>query len=262
MLRINDLFFEFSNEGRFEVFKSLYKGRKRHSQLEKDLDIRGSEISRHLKRLIEKNFVEKTMNNKYAITNIGKMFLDILELFEVSLKYEAFFNNHNINNIPLNLILQLGNLKTIRINSGTMQNIELWSEMIKKSEKFVLAISDQFQDSILPAVERKINNLSIKIKALVDKNVLASKSYEKLNDRHAFYQKINISQNIRVLKQVVFSLLVTDKGAILFLSREGKIDYSECMYDDNEIFINWSKELFNWYWKEGANIESIIKKRY
>ncbi|MFW9999004.1 MAG: transcriptional regulator FilR1 domain-containing protein [Candidatus Hodarchaeota archaeon] len=260
-MRINDLFFEFSNEGRFEVFKSLYMGKKRHSQLEKELDIRGSEISRHLKRLIDKNLVKKTMDNKYESTNIGKMFMDILELFEVSLKFETFFNKHNINYFPLNLILQLGNLKTMRLKSGTMQNIELWSEIIKKSEKFILAISDQFQDSILPAVERKINNMSIKIKALVDENVLASKGYEKLDDRHAFYQKVNISQNIRILKQILFSLLVTDKGAILFLSREGKIDYSECLFDDSEIFINWSKELFDWYWKEGANIESIIKKR-
>ncbi|MFX1417926.1 MAG: helix-turn-helix transcriptional regulator [Promethearchaeota archaeon] len=260
-MRINDLFFEFSNEGRFEVFKSLYKGIKRHSQLEKELDIRGSEISRHLKRLIKKNLVKKTIDNKYAITNIGKIFLDILELFEVSLKFESFFNTHNINFFPLNLILQLGNLKTLKINVGTMQNIELWSDMIKKSEKYILAISDQFQDSILPAVERKINNKSIKIKALVDKNVLSSKGYEKLDDRHAFYQKINISENIRLLKQINFSLLVTDKGTILFLSREGKIDYSECLYDDNEIFIKWAKELFKLYWKEGANIQSIIRKR-
>lgn len=260
-MRINDLFFEFSNEGRFEVFKSLYKGKKRHSQLEKDLDIRGSEISRHLKRLIEKNLVKKSTDNKYAITNIGKLFLDVLELFEVSLKFESFFNTHNIDIFPLNLILQLGNLKSIKISSGTMQNIELWADMIKNSEKYILAISDQFQDSILPAVERKINNISIDIRALIDKNVLNSRGYEKLHDRHTFYQKINITQNIRMLKQIEFSLLVTDKGAILFLGKEGKIDYSECLFDENEIFIEWSKELFEWYWKKGINIKSIIRNR-
>jgi predicted transcriptional regulator len=259
-VRINDLFFEFSNEGRFEVFKNLYSGHKRHSQLEKELNIRGSEISRHLKRLIEKNLVKKTIDNEYTITNIGKMFLDVLELFEASMKYETFFNNHDINYFPLKLILQLGNLKTLRNNSGTMQNIELWSDMIKKSENFILAISDQFQDSILPVVERKINNMSIKIKALVDKNVLTSKGYEKLEDRHTFYQKVNITQNVRMLKQIFFSLLVTDKGAILFLRKEGKIDYSECLIDEDEIFIQWAQELFELYWREGANIESVIHK--
>jgi len=76
-LRINDFFFEFSNEGRFEVFKSLYKGKKRHSQLEKELDIRGSEISRHLKRLIEKNLVKKTLENKYNYQHWQNVLRDI-----------------------------------------------------------------------------------------------------------------------------------------------------------------------------------------
>ena len=256
-MRINDFFFEFSNEGRFEVFKTLYKGKKRHSQLEKELDIRGSEISRHLKRLMKKNLVKKTLDNKYTITNIGKMFLGILDIFEISLKYENYFNSHNINDFPLSFILQLGNLKTMRVNSGTMQNIEIWSELIKNSKKFILAISDQFQDSILPLVERKINGLSINIRALVDKNVLMSRGYEKLQDRHAFYEKINISENIRLLKQINFSLLVTDKGGIIFLSKEGKVDYSESLFDDSEIFIQRSKELFEWYWKKGTNIKSL-----
>ncbi|NVM36025.1 MAG: ArsR family transcriptional regulator [Candidatus Lokiarchaeota archaeon] len=260
-MRINDFFFEFSNEGRFEVFKSLYKGKKRHSQIEKELDIRGSEISRHLKRLIEKNLVKKTLDNKYSITNIGKMFLGILDIFELSLKYENYFNSHNINDFPLYFILKLGNLKSMRLNSGTMQNIELWSDLIKNSKKYILAISDQFQDSILPLVERKINDMSINIRALVDKNVLKSKGYEKLQDRHAFYQKINISENIRVLKQIDFSLLVTDKGGIFFLSKEGKVDYSECLFDDNELFIQWLRELFEWYWKEGTNIKPLLGRR-
>ncbi|MFX1328716.1 MAG: ArsR family transcriptional regulator [Promethearchaeota archaeon] len=258
-MRINDFFFEFSNEGRFKVFKSLFKENKRHNELEKELQIRGSEISRHLKRLIKKNLVKKTIENEYAITNIGKIFLQILDIFEVSLNYENYFNSHNINDLPLHLILQLGNLKSIKINSGTMQNIELWSDLINKSERIILAISNQFQESILPAVERKINNISIEIRALVDKSVLKSKGYKKLKDRHAFYQKLNISENIRMLKQVDFSLLVTDKGAILFLAREGKVDYSECLFDVSEFFIKWTEELFNWYWKQGVTIESIIK---
>ncbi len=258
-MKINDLFFEFSNEGRFQVFKSLSKENMRHSELEKELEIRGSEISRHLKRLIKKNLIKKTIENEYTITNIGKIFLQILDIFEVSLNYENYFNNHNINDLPLNLILQLGNVKTIKIKSGVMQNIELWSDLINKSEKVILAISDQFQESVLPAVERKINNLSIEIRALVDKSVLKSKGYKKLKDRHTFYQKLNISQNIRMLQKIDFSLLVTDKGAILFLAKEGKVDYSECLFDTGEFFIKWTEELFNWYWEEGVSIESVIK---
>ncbi|MFX1388896.1 MAG: helix-turn-helix transcriptional regulator [Promethearchaeota archaeon] len=257
-MKINDLFFEFSNEGRFKVFQSLYKGSKKHSQLERELKIRGSEISRHIKRLVKKNLVVKTIDNNYTTTNIGNIFLDVLELFEVSLKFETFFNTHEISFIPIDFILRLGHLKSLKINSGTMQNIELWSELIKTTENYIFAISEQFQDSILPAVERKINNMDIEIRALVNENVLNSKGYERLQDRHAFYQKINIAQNIRLLKEVLFSLLVTDKGAILFLSKQGKVDYSECLFDNSNIFLKWSEDLFEWYWRKGIEIEHLI----
>lgn len=242
------------------MFKCLFNESKRHSQIEKELNIRGSEVSRHLKRLIKKNLIKKNRDNKYEITNIGRFFLQILDIFKISLKYENYFNNHNIYDLPLNIILQLGDLKTLKINKGTMQNIELWSQLIKDSEKYILAISDQFQDSILPIVEKKINNISLNIRALVDETVLKSKGYEKLEDRHAFYQKLNITQNIRVLTQIDFSLLVSDKGAILFLRREGKVDYSECLFDNIETFVKWSMELFEWYWKEGKDLKPFIKK--
>jgi predicted transcriptional regulator len=259
-LKISDLFFEFSNEGRLRVFKSLYEASKKHSQLEKELKIRGSEISRHIKRLTERNLVKKTIDNNYTTTNIGKLFLEVLELFEVSLKFEPFFNSHDITVLPISFILQIGSLKSLKIKTGTMQNIELWSNLIKNSENFILAVSDQFQDSILPAVERKINDVDLDIRALVNENVLKSKAYERLQDRHSFYRKVNITQNIRMLKDIIFSLLVTDKGAILFLSKEGKVDYSECLFDENDLFIILSEELFEWYWKKGVNIESLIKK--
>jgi predicted transcriptional regulator len=232
---------------------------KKHGQLEKELNIRGSEISRHIKRLIRKNLVKKTIDNNYTVTNIGKIFLEVLELFETSLKFENFFNNHDISHLPINLILQLGNLKTLKIKKGTMQNIELWSNLIKNTESFIFAVSDQFQDSILPAVERKISNMGIDIRALVHEDVLKSKGYEKLKDRHAFYEKVNITQNIRILKRIYFSLLVTDKGSILFLIKEGKVDYSECLFDENEIFVKWSNDLFDFYWKEGYSIKPLIK---
>ena len=33
-------------------------------------------------------------------------------------------------------------------------------------------------------------------------------------------------KNIRILDEIKLSLVVTEKGAILFLSKEGEIDYS------------------------------------
>ena len=264
-MNINEIFFEFSNKGRYEVIRSLYKEGKRHSQLDNELNIPGSEISRHLKRLIEKNLIVKSVDNKYNMTNIGKIFFQIIDIFEVSLKHKDFFNTHDITAIPLYLISQIGDLKTIETSNKTLQNIELWSDLVKNSKKFIFAVSDQFQISLLPIAEKKIRTQSIEIRALIDKHVL--KSYripeewsQIFQDSKAFYKNIKIYQNIRILDKIKFSLVVSDKGAILFLNKEGEIDYSQCLIDNSESYIKWTKELFKFYWRKGKALRPFIIK--
>jgi predicted transcriptional regulator len=261
-LDINELLIEFTNKGRYQVFKGLYKENKRHSELEKELDIPGPEISRNLKRLVKKKLISKTINNEYEITSIGKIIYEILDIFESTLNFEEFLNNHDIRSIPIDIFLKLGKLKTVHISDQTMKNIQKWSDLVKNSEKFILAISDQFQNSILPIVERKINNQSIEIKALIEKAILVDsvKVGKQFKDRHAFYDKFDVFQNVRVLSQIDISLIASDKGGILFLSKDGKIDYSQCLVDNTKAFISWTRELFNWYWKKGKDLKPFLKK--
>ena len=152
---MNEILLEFSNEKRYQLFKSLFLGAKRHNQLEKELKIPGSEISRHLKRLFEKNIITKNIDNSYELTNIGKIFYKVLDIFEISIKHQNFFNMHELSSIPIYLILQLGDLHYVEVNNKTLENIEYWSNLVKTSEEFIYAISDQLQNSLLPVVEKK-----------------------------------------------------------------------------------------------------------
>ncbi|MFX0018446.1 MAG: helix-turn-helix transcriptional regulator [Promethearchaeota archaeon] len=264
-MNLNEIFIEFSNDKRLIVFKNLYDKEKRHSELEKELNIPGSEISRHLKRLLEKDLIIKTIDNKYTISNIGRIFYRIMDIFEVSISLKEFFNTHHLTSIPVHLILQLGKLKTIEINKKTLQNIELWSNLVTDSQRFIFAISDQLQNSLLPIVEKKIKDQSIDVRALI--NPALAKSYKIPNEwlrlfknAQEFFKKLNIYQNIRLLDQINFSLIVSDKGAILFLNKDGQIDYSQCLIDSNDSFINWTIELFEWYWKKGKDLKPFIKR--
>lgn len=261
-MELNEFLIEFTNKGRYEVFKSIYRKSKRHNELEKELDIPGPEISRNLKRLMRKELISKTYDNEYEISSIGKIIYEILDLFGTILIFKTFFNNHDINSIPINLLLQIGKFKNVAINDQTMKNIQLWSDLVKNSETVILAISDQFQDSILPIVEKKISNQSIKIKAIIKKSILIDsvKVGRQFEDRHAFYDKLDVIQNVRILDQFDLSLIVSDKGGLLFLSQGGKIDYSQGLTGNSNAFIDWTRELFKWYWKKGENIKPFIKK--
>ena len=38
---------------------------------------------------------------------------------------------------------------------------------------------------------------------------------------------------------------------MLFLEKDGEIDYNQCLIDNNESFIEWTTELFEYYWLKG-----------
>ncbi|MFX0037406.1 MAG: hypothetical protein ACFE9I_17425 [Candidatus Hermodarchaeota archaeon] len=260
---LNELLFEFSNKERYKVFNSLYNERKKHGQIQRDVGIPGSEISRHLKRLKEKNLILKDTKNEYRITNLGKIFIKMMEIFEVSLENKDFLNNHEITSIPVNLIFHLGKLKNVEIGNKTMENMEIFENLVRDSEEFLYAITDQYQKSLLKETENKMKNKSIKIRALVDKNLLKSYNipdgWSKLfEDPIKFFKEM--LENIRILDEINLSLVVTDKGAILFLSKGGEIDYSQCLIDNHDNFINWTIELFEWYWIKGSSLRNFIRK--
>lgn len=265
-MKIHELFFEFSHEGRIEVFKSLWKSAKKHKEIEKDIDLPGSEISRHLKRLKSKKLVFKTSEGKYCISNIGKIFYQIMNIFEVSIKYKDFLNTHDITPIPLHLLMQLGQFSTAEISTKTIQNIELWADLVKNSENFIYAISNQLQNSLLPIVERNILDQDMEIRALVDKSLLKSYNIPKewaemFENPVQFYKKLNVYHNVRILKDIELSLVVSDKGAILFLSKDDDIDYSNCLIDNHPSFIRWCQDLFEYYWKKGKLLKPFIRKQ-
>ncbi|MFW9827805.1 MAG: transcriptional regulator FilR1 domain-containing protein [Candidatus Thorarchaeota archaeon] len=245
------------------MLKVLYNEAKKHSELQKQFNLPGSEISRHLKRLKQKSLVFKNIQNKYQITNVGKIFVKILDIFDVSLHYKEFFNNHEITSIPFHLIFKLGSLKDIEFGNKTMENMEIFESLVKNSEKFLYAITDQYQKSLLKEAENKMRDHSTVIRALVDKNLLKSynipEGWSKLfKDPKTFFKEM--LENIRILEEINISLIVSDKGAILFLGKDGEIDYSQCLIDNHDSFIDWAKDLFEWYWNKGNSLRLFVRK--
>jgi len=261
ILIINQILFELSNEERLRVFKALFNEKKKHSDLEQELSLPGSEISRHLKRLNESHLIRKSLNHQYSITNLGKIFYQLLDIFEVSIKLREFFNTHSITMIPLDLILQLGSIKTIELGTNTIQNLELYSDMIKNAESVIYITMHQVQNSIIPVFEKKIQNKSMDIRVLVDKTVLISSQnsgLETLNrqDPEDFFKKVDLLKPVKIYDNTLdFSLLITDKGAMLFLDKDGEIDYNQCLLDNNKSFIEWTTELFEYSWEKGNNLQ-------
>ncbi len=255
---INKIFFELSNEERYKVFRALFNENKRHIDLEKELNLPGSEVSRHLKRLKEEHLIRKAVNHQYSITNLGKIFYQILDIFEVSIKLREFFNTHSIEKIPPELIIKLGNLKTLEIGNKILQNIESWRALIRDADKYIYVIMDQFESSLIQVFEQKIQKKDTEIRVLLFENLVNSIQNKEEDDDNknplTIFKKIEGGKRVKMSNEMDFSLIVTEKGAMLLLSKDKMIDYNECLIDTHNTFIEWTGELFEEYWKRSSDL--------
>lgn len=253
----NAILFELSNKARYGILDCLHEGLKKHSELEEMLKIPGSEVSRHVKRLAEKGLIQKSDDGRYQITSIGYIAYNLMNILDISLKFEGFLNSHDISYIPLDFLFQLYKLKYVTVHTETLKNIETWRNFIKNAKKYVFGIADQYQDSVLPILERKVKDQSIEVLAIIGKDSLIpfSKAESHFENPHKFFDKIDVFTNIKVLDDIKFSTIVSDRGAILFLSNhDGQIDYSQCLVGENQEFISWSKDLFHYFWEKGIGL--------
>ncbi|HUW90608.1 MAG TPA: hypothetical protein VMV43_08805 [Candidatus Nanopelagicaceae bacterium] len=258
---ISKLFFELSNEGRYEIFRELNVNPYRHSELEKKLNLPGPEITRHLKRLLQYNLIEKNSDRTYFRTNFGKLINEALDFFEFNVMFRDFINSHDIDVIPSELLLNLGILKNCKLLTKTMENIELWSSIIKEAESFIWSILEQAINTDLPMIQQKIFNENLEIRTIIHVNLL--KKYVQTEEWESYFEgpkpeifqnlsnKIGIPDCLRKTDDAKLVLLITESIVILFLSNKKKIDYSECLYaKNNPDFTKWAKNLFNYYWKK------------
>ena len=256
-MKINDLFFELSHEGRYKILLAIYKGKKKHTNLENDLDLTGPEISRHLKRLQEEKLIEKTIKGYYQITSFGKLICSIIPLLENSLQFIDFINSHDFEDIPIELFIQIGNFKDLQLKTETMGNVELWSQLITNSKTYIYAITDQLQTSVIPIIQKRIQTTGLEIKAIIDRELFNkfTKPEHLPQNANKLIRQIDFFKNIKMAEKLNLSMIITDNGAILFLRAGDSIDYSQCIFGKSKSFLKWAKRLFDMFW----NRVKIIK---
>ncbi|MHA1268707.1 MAG: hypothetical protein ACTSPY_02865 [Candidatus Helarchaeota archaeon] len=257
-MKINDLFFELSHEGRYKILLLIDQEKRKHIHIEKELNFTGPEVSRHLKRLKAEKLVEKTVDGYYKITNFGRVITTILPFFENCLNFIDFINSHNFSPIPPEYLFQVGLLTDLELRTITMENIELWTSLITNSSQYIYAITDQLQKSIIPIIQKKIqSDNKLEIKAIITKELFKKfLTPKKLPFNINVLQKqIDIINNVRIADKLNLSLIISELGSLIFLKAGNTIDYNQCIYGKSIQFIKWTKKIFDIFW----NNSDLIK---
>ncbi len=257
-MNIQELFFELSHKGRYQILKAIASHKKKHGQLEEDLDLPGPEVTRHLKRLLNMKMIEKESDGFYNLTAFGQIVFLILPFLENVTKYVDFVNSHDFAPIPLDIFFQIAMVPGIELRTKTMENIELWGDLVKNANQYIYSITDQLQTSMIPLIQRKIESgNALEIRGIIERDLFVNftKTHAATPFDPDLLKKIDILENVRLLKKVSISLTITEGGALIFLRAGDSIDYQQGIYGKSPAFLVATKKIFDIFWGRATAIK-------
>lgn len=227
---------------RLDIVETLFSGSKTMKEINSDTGLSYSSISSNIHNLELGGYVFREFN-KYHLSNIMYIYFENILDFKKTIitlnKLRLFFNNHCVNELPKNAILNLFLLK----NSYLLESDEI---NIYKTRNFILDSLDNatYVKGILP---NTFSTMGEKLNELVSKNkdvelLISDEIYSN------FCQNIDLKSNLKVnsfKNKSNFSLLITDEVIMLSLFRlDGIFDQNRLLISKTEGGKKWANILF------------------
>ena len=232
MKQLCDLLFELSSEERMSIIQNLCQQNIRLSHLAQKLDMTVTETSRQLQRLSDAELISRNSEGLYNTTSFGELLLSLIPSIHFVSKNRAFFLSHDVSNIPIPFVNRFGELVSSSFEVDAVKVIARVTNILNEADEFIWSHSYHILPSHIPILEKKVGE-GVEFKGIY------------LND---FETSSQIASNIRSVEKIELRILVTEKEAMTgFLSSSGQPDYS-AFFSFDPMFINWCKELFQYYW--------------
>jgi predicted transcriptional regulator len=238
---VDQLFFDLGSESRLAIMRELKEQRFRMNELARTLDLTPTEVFRQLQRLTEALLVQKLPDGTYAMTNYGKLTLQLLRSLEFTFKHKAYFLNHDVWRLPYQFVNRIGELSGGALCVDTIENMNRSVQDLKKAEKYVWLMGEKALASYGPAMAEIIPK-GVRFRFLLSDCRLPD--YNPVPGAAPHIEK-------RTLTDIPGIILCTEKKAGVCLpSTDGRMDYA-CFTSKDQFFINWARDLFLHYWDKG-----------
>ena len=241
MQGLDKLFFDLASESRLGILFELQAGSLRMQEIARRLKITDTETSRQLLRLSEASLIQKLPDGNYTLTQYGKLLLHFSRSFEFALKFKQSLLTRDIWRLPEPFINRLGELSQAASVAGTIDVLNCMESLISEAEKFLFGI-----------VDRPIHVINAKAVEKIQQGVILKAIFDECNV--VFYQKIPETKGMlekRVVDKIPATMLISEKSvAISLMSIDSREDIA-LFYGKDPAFLNWAKDLFNYYWERG-----------
>ena len=238
---IEKLFYDLASESRLAIIRELKEQNLKNNELGGKLELTATEAFRQLQHLTEARIVHRLPDGTYAITNYGKLTLQLLQSLEFTFAHKEYFLNHDVWRLPYQFVNRMGELSRSTLDMDTIENMNRASDMFSEAEKYAWAMGEKRLESLGPAMARPISK-GVKFRFM---------GYECLlpNFNHVPGEAPHIE--LRTFTDIPITIVTTEKEACICLpSTEGRMDYA-AFYGKDQTFVNWARELFLYYWDKG-----------
>lgn len=241
MTDISDLLFLISSETRLEIIKKIQDSPSSQTNLAKAMDMVIPEASRHLAKLVEAKLVGKNEQNFYEISNFGRLVLATLPTLEFLVKNREYFVTHNINELPLEFIYRLGELKNAEYKTTVSNILRHIEQVLEEAQEFVWLMADQPLINPKSLLENFENN-EVRLRIIRKGNLDVARIIQrKLGDR------VEIAD-----ANVIFAgMALNEKTAgIVFNNNDGTVDFNSGFAATDLKSYKWCFDFFRHNWEQ------------
>jgi predicted transcriptional regulator len=213
------LFFELAGNLRLSALSKLSEKPYRLSQLATELNATMQETHRNVVRLIESGLVLKDKDGQHMLTPYGKLVVSILPSLSFLYNHREYFREHDLSDLPKQLIQRIGSLETCEVVHGVLAIVQRWKNLYLESGSYIKEIMGQVPVDLIEVLS----------KGLVTRKML---------------------ETVRTM------VVLNEKEAcVLFPNLKGEPDLNTMFYSHDREFHSWCCELFEFHWKVASSFD-------
>ena len=237
---LDKLFFELASESRLGILFELQTKNLKMQEVAQKLSLTHTEVFRQLQRLSEALLIQKKPEGTYAITQNGKLLLELSSSFEFVSRFRQSLLSRDLERIPYQFINRLGELSQAKLSMDTNEMINNAEQLIIGAEKYLWLIGQRPLSSLNQKAD-EISQKGVQVKLLFDEN--SRKFYDNIPEKRNFEK--------RVVPTIPAIMLINEKMAGINILPTDKRGDSMVLYGSDPKLLKWADDLFLYFWEQG-----------
>lgn len=251
------IFFELASQQRLSIIFGLSQIKSTLSQLSRDLGITMQEVHRNINRLQDAGLIEKDPRGIFSLTTFGNTIIKQIPTFDFLSLHKEYFSEHTLGEIPMKFVQRIGALHDSELIRGIVAILELWKQIYRESESYILEIIPQVPLDLIEAILVRVRDKGTRLHYIYPEDVIIPKGRSALLRTLRFdelYKTGRIGR--RMVNKVQVAVVLNEKKAsVLFPTQKGETDMNMMFYSEDKLFHDWCLDYFWFRWYSSNTFE-------